>query len=357
MTMLTFADLRQWDSTRLDDASEQLKSDLDILEKAKDELDTQAIPDSWWGLPRVFAELRRKRLLDQIETFIDETNTFEKTIFGAAPSVKAISTIVTDIDADAKIQELDVAGDGTVRDVEPPQTFATQEEADAHTAARKTLMDTLVTRIEDVLDRATQVDSILFQARPTNPWNPEAPGENEGTVDPVVEREWSQMSDDERRAVLEQITQERADEAGVDVELSFEDLEDEDGDGVDDDPTTDSRGYKSGNRVVLDINDLDDPQLINTVAHEVRHAEQAKAIDELPTVWDRIWGNDDYTPPPGATREEVEAWKENDKDYKSTDEGDTFEEYWEQPLEVDARDAGGEYLDDYTPDDLEEDRS
>lgn len=357
--MLTFGDLRSWDSTRLDTASSQLRGDLKVLERAKDELETQAVPKSWVGLSGFFADMRRRVLLAQVEAFVEDLQTFERAIFTAAPQVGSVDVLVTDIDTDAKNQEFTVGADGSVQDVAGTRTFDSQAEADAWTAARTSLADALVTRIEGALDVATQVDSDLFQGRPDNPWNDEAPGESEGTVDPVVEREWSQMSDDERREVLENIAHDLREEGGIeDFEVKFEDLEDEDGDGVDDDPTTDSGGYWSeGDReLVIDLNDLDDPAMINTVAHEVRHAQQNKAIEDLPSGWDEFWGNDDYTPPPGTTRAEVEEWEENFDDYQSTDNGDTFEEYWEQPVEVDARDAGADYLDDYTPEDLEEHR-
>lgn len=359
--MLTFADLRTWDDTKMESASQDLRADLKVLEKAQDELETEAIPKSWIGLSRWFAEVRRTVLVAQINAFVSDLKTFERAVYSAAPEVKAVTTLVDDIDADAKEQEFQIGGDGSVRDIKAPPMFENQAQADGYTRSRTSLAEALADRIEGALDDATEIDSALHQSRPDNPWEQVPKGDNDGTVDPVVEREWSQMSNAERERVLRNIAEENGDKAGVeDFTVRFEDLEDEDGDGVDDDPTTDSGGYWSEDdrQLVLDVNDLDDPALINTVAHEVRHIEQDKAVDDLPNWWDEVFGNDDYTPPPGATREDVEAWRENSKpgNYKSTENGDTFEEYEGQPVEVDAREAGGKYLDEYDPEDLERHR-
>ena len=68
--------------------------------------------------------------------------------------------------------------------------------------------------------------------------------------------------------------------------------------------------------------DTDYEQCIATLSHEYRHAYQ-----------DAQMKTGGY-PVDQAT---TEAWIENNNDYKSTSSGASFKEYWEQPLEVDAR--------------------
>jgi hypothetical protein len=79
----------------------------------------------------------------------------------------------------------------------------------------------------------------------------------------------------------------------------------------------------------------------------VRHAQQHKAVDDLPWWW---W--EDYHGPPGVSQEEVESWEDNFDDYK-TSKDDGFDAYHDQPVEADARETGGTYLDDLDKDDLE----
>ncbi|HSU02741.1 MAG TPA: hypothetical protein VLK03_09350 [Nocardioides sp.] len=89
------------------------------------------------------------------------------------------------------------------------------------------------------------------------------------------------------------------------------------------------------------------PTIVGTVAHEVRHAQQHQAVDDLPWWW---W--EDHDGPPGVSQEEVEAWEENFDDYQ-TSQDDGFDAYHDQPVEADARETGGSYLDDLDEDDLE----
>ena len=141
--------------------------------------------------------------------------------------------------------------------------------------------------------------------------------------------------------------------AGVDdFEVRIEDLEDQGGDGVDDDPDTDSRGsWSEGDRVLrIDEGNLDDPTILGTVAHEVRHAEQHKAVDDLPWWW---W--EDFDGPPGVSQSEVEEWKYNFENPKRS-QTDGFDAYADQATERDARETGGGFLDDFDEDDLERTR-
>ena len=79
----------------------------------------------------------------------------------------------------------------------------------------------------------------------------------------------------------------------------------------------------------------------------MRHAQQHKAVDDLPWWW---W--EDYHGPPGVSQEEVEEWEANFDDYK-TSQDDGFDAYHDQPVEEDAREAGSAYLDDLDKDELD----
>lgn len=359
--MLTYGDLRRWDPDGLTTASEDLRSDLKTLEKARDDLDSKAVPSTWTGVSRIFGGIRKTALVNQMDAHLDGVRTFERAIYQQQTRVASIKTRVEDIEADARTQEFAIGHDGSVTDGATPPTFHSRFEAEEYGATRTNLREALVDRIESVLDDAYDVDSVLVHARPTDSFSAEGPQE---VIDPEVERQWAQMSPAERRAVLEQMAEELARENGVgDFEVRYEDLEDADGDGKDDDPTTDTFGSWAGDERVLriDVNNLDDPQIINTVAHEVRHAIQDEQIRDLnPGPFDRALieaglKDDPFNPPPGVTREEVEEWAENDEDYKTV-EDDGYDAYHDQPLESDAREAGEEYLDGLTGDELERHR-
>lgn len=169
-----------------------------------------------------------------------------------------------------------------------------------------------------------------------------------GELDPEIEAAWDEMTPEEQDAVLDAIIREQAARYGIDPpDITYDSSMSSNEFGV----------WRDGPReLVLNPDLLDDPQMaINTIVHEMRHAGQHEMIrDANPSLIERILGTDpEYIDGEGSP-EDVEAWDENFDDYQSEDNGDTFEEYWEQPVEVDARQAGRDYVDDLTPEDLED---
>jgi hypothetical protein len=344
---ITFGDLRSWRASGVTSASEKLRADIKVLEKARDAVETDAVPDSYEGLGRWVAEARQTSLLETMDDHIEGLTSFERVVYAQATNVTTIEKAVQDIDTDAAAQQFSIDGDGTVTDVATPPKLDNQWERREYAETRRYERDALVTRVNSVLDDAYAVDSALIAARPRGSFSSKGPAY---VVDPEVARDWENMSDDERRAVLEHIAEELAREAGIDdFEVRVEDLEDQDGDGVDDDPSTNLHGsWSEDDRVLrLDENDLADPGSLATVAHEVRHAQQHKAVDDLP--W---WPWEDYHGPPGVSQEEVEEWEDNFDDYK-TSQRDGFDAYHDQPVEKDAREAGAAYIDDLDEDELD----
>lgn len=344
---ITFGDLRSWSAAGMTSASDELRRDILKLEKARDAVETDAIPAGYEGLGRLVAVYRQQALIAQMTVHIEGMADFERQVYAQIETVTGIEKAVQDIDTDAATQQFSIDAAGTVTDIAPPETFDTSWERREYAESRRYLSSALVTRIEAELTVAYAVDAALIDARPQGSFSDDGPEE---VVDPEVAREWENMSDEERRAVIEEIAEQRARDAGIDdFEVRIEDLEDQDGDGTDDDPSTDSHGsWSEDDRVLrIDENDLDDPSIIGTVAHEVRHAEQHKAVDGLPWWW---W--EDYEGPPGVSQEQAEEWEENFDDYKTSDD-DGFDAYHDQPVERDAREAGSDYLDDLDKDELE----
>ncbi|MBC9735552.1 DUF1289 domain-containing protein [Nocardioides marmotae] len=356
--MTTWSEVKRWSGAKVAEAGEALVADVKVLERANDDLRDRAVPDSLVGLSAWAARIKQRSLVSIMEEHVEGARTYAKAVLRAEVRVSALEEVIVQVEHDAKTQEFAVNGDGSVVDIATPRTFETPRQADAWSQQRMRLLDALVERVGQVLTEALEIDSALEDARPDDAFADAGP---QGVVDPLARREWEQMSDEERRAVLEEMTARLAEEYGLeDIDLVIEDLEDRDGDGVDDDPSMDSHGfYRDKDRSVhLDSNELDDPDIINTLAHELRHGMQHEvARDNDPNpIDDGLIGlgikDDPWDPPPGVSRDDAERWAENFDDYKQAE--DDFDAYYNQPVEVDAREAGEDYLEDLTREELEE---
>lgn len=169
-------------------------------------------------------------------------------------------------------------------------------------------------------------------------------------VDPQVAAAWRAMTPEQQRAVLEEMVEQEFRRYGIDpVDVTwFSEQPDPDTGLV-------TFGSWNGGDRVLRLNEamLDQPGLMLTTVHEVRHAAQHEFVQQTePEFWDFLpfvdSQADDYAAieeEHGITREEIEAWRENSRpgNYKSTDNGDTYEEYRSQPVEVDAREREDEF--------------
>lgn len=176
--MVTFADVRRWDAGGLTSASTELKSDLKTLEKAKDELETEAVPGSFVGFAAMAAQWRKNSLVNSMTTHVEEATSFEQAIYSAQSGVASLKRSVESIDSDAKAQEFEIGGDGSVSDVSKPQQFISIRAAEAHSEERVRLRDALVERVEGVLERAVEIDQELLWAVPRNSFS-----DGEGEVD------------------------------------------------------------------------------------------------------------------------------------------------------------------------------
>jgi uncharacterized protein YukE len=198
-------------------------------------------------------------------------------------------------------------------------------------------------------------------------------GGGDGQVSPEVAAAWEDMDEPDRERVLREIAkQELAKYGAPELDLYF-------------DPDTGVLGYWTpfdgwhplrGEHIVIDESTLGDPDVMNTVAHEARHAAQNQWVEdtEAPPGW-QFWREDESAAEydriereHGVTQEEIEAWRENEDDYvpppedpqpaadAPQEEHDAWKEeydaYREQPLEEDAFDTGDEFAEGMTMDDL-----
>lgn len=188
---------------------------------------------------------------------------------------------------------------------------------------------------------------------------------DEQDVDPQVADAWESLSQEEREKVAQEIADDTFAQYGMDpVAISFEDL-----------PEGSYGSWSEESQtLVVNSNHLEDPEILKTVAHEVRHAAQHEFVEQTePTGW-WLWKDDksevyeQLEDDHGITREDITPWRANQEDgaYVSPPDAppaDATEEQWEayrrefayyegQPVEVDARGAGDRLAEDYGLDDL-----
>ncbi|GAP77663.1 hypothetical protein Y09_0480 [Brachybacterium sp. SW0106-09] len=178
---------------------------------------------------------------------------------------------------------------------------------------------------------------------------PNAPGEEPyyGKVDPEVAERWESMSKEDREAVARAIIEEELEQYGIeDVPIDF--------------ALTDGNGLWSfgeeGHSISINGSVLDTPRLLHTLAHEARHAAQWEAVqDTEPGFWDWLPGvdstADDYErleEEHGFTREEIDSWREH---WEASEE--EKDPYYDRSVEVDARNAGAEFSEELTMEDLD----
>ena len=176
--------------------------------------------------------------------------------------------------------------------------------------------------------------------------------EERGKLDPAVKEEWSKLSDEDRKKVLQAIVDEEFAKDGMEApKISFKHEGEDGGYGA----WNEGGIWGIGRELTINEDRLKDPQILHTAAHESRHAEQHETIrDAKIGFWDRVFGNkkEKELEEHGVTREEVDSWEDNFNNYKSSSNG--FEEYYNQPVEKDARKAGREFVNSLTPEKFDE---
>ena len=180
-----------------------------------------------------------------------------------------------------------------------------------------------------------------------------------GKLDPAVKEEWGRLSNEKRKKILQAIVDEEFAKDGMKApKISFK-REGKDG------------GYGAwyeggifgiGRELTINEDRLDDPQILHTAAHESRHAEQHQLVGELNDVsrnplndvasWLEYQEYRRMLKQHNVTDEEVGEWNHNFMNYK-TSEKYGKEAYKNQPVEVDAREAGREFVNSLTPEEFE----
>lgn len=339
-----YGEVKDWRAAPLGQAGDGVRADAQALEEARDTVETLAIPSSWTGLARYFAEFRRDALVRSMTTHLEGKRQVQRALYEAEGIVTDIERRVTDLESRARSQQFEIGDDGSVTDVSEPPTFDTRWEAEEHSTGRQNTAEALADEVTAILARAAAADATLADSIPSGHVQEV---DEYGIENPDVAARWAQLTDEERRDVIEQMIEELAEESGIEMpEIVWKD------------PSWDSNGsWSDGEPGTVNLNEglLDDPRLLHTVAHEIRHGRQHEAIRDE-NDWQFPWESDPFDEhrEDGITAEQANEWEENFDDYQSTSDPDvSYEDYFNQPVEDDARDTGREYLDGLTEDEID----
>lgn len=168
-----------------------------------------------------------------------------------------------------------------------------------------------------------------------------------GHIDPAIVEFWNSdnLDDEQRKQILQKIADDYAKENGFPpIEITFEPIDEE--------PNTVTWGqYNNGTQqLTLNTDELSDgSQMINTVVHEMQHRAQYCGMGFR-------WPWEDEKN--GMSREDAERWRRMNEGHvrmKGDDPTtDVDEAYYPRPIEVDARRAGRNFVENLTYAEFEE---
>ena len=184
-------------------------------------------------------------------------------------------------------------------------------------------------------------------------------GNDRGDIDPRVAEEWKNMSEQERKYAAQAIVNEQFRKYGLEPHKIVWNS------------GLSGNGQWTGSEIEINPNKLYDPKhpedtsVLHTLAHEVRHAAQHQAVADKNSFLASLTGKNDpkyLKDTYDATPEEVDSWKDNFDHRKeppsntgpdaSPEEKRKFQEYLNQPVEVDARESGRNFVESLKPGDL-----
>lgn len=352
---ITFGVVRTWRAEPISTAGDELRHTGDQLTRLGEELPESLVPATWTGRASGAAHSRSAKLAASIRSQAERAKRAGAAALTASDHVTGLLRRIGDVEADAASHQFQIGPDGTITDTSEPRIFSSQVEADDYTAERRRIQLRLVADVEAILQAAVELDHTLASALNAGRKKGDHDGADGswGDLDPKIAAEWAKMSEDERRAVIDELIEEQAQKYGIDVPtIVYANL------------PPGSYGYwdEDTKTMTVNVNDLGSAEaILDTVVHEMRHAGQYEMARDADPGWlTEIFVNagliDDPFQHPGVTQEEAREIGENleDGNYLSpNDPGVTQEEYENQPSEHDAWHHGGDFIDGLTPEELE----
>jgi hypothetical protein len=159
---LTWGNIKQWRAAPLESAERDLKTARDDLLRLSDELAEMGVPKNWGGSAATASRQALGRVSDNIEWLVAEVSGAHRAVMDAADAVDGVVRGVEAVTNYARLHNLSVSADGTVTDDEPGMCYASEHDAKLATQERQGIVDECVSRIEEALRKAADLDGDLL---------------------------------------------------------------------------------------------------------------------------------------------------------------------------------------------------
>lgn len=160
---LTWGEIKRWEATPLDTAERDLKTAKDDLLRLSDELAAMGTPKNWSGDAAEGSRNALRRVNDSVETLVAEVSAAHRAVMDASDAVDGVENAVQAVTEYATANTLSVSADGTVTDTATPLCYASEHEAKLASDERQGIVDECVSRIEEALRKAADLDADLLR--------------------------------------------------------------------------------------------------------------------------------------------------------------------------------------------------
>lgn len=157
--MLALADVRRWDPAGVEDAFRRFGDAQGMLLGLDFELADSRPPQDWSGLAADRARAEHARLAERLRRVVAGVAAVRPTVADTADAITGLHEGIADAEALATANGFRIAPDGTVTDV--AHTVVPADQAEDYQRGRQALQTELVDRLEQVLRRATEIDTQL----------------------------------------------------------------------------------------------------------------------------------------------------------------------------------------------------
>ncbi|MFI7589178.1 alpha/beta hydrolase [Spongisporangium articulatum] len=153
--------VRRWDREPVEAASQALLGVEDRLLSLDDEVRGSATKQ-WFGLAAEGARVELTGIREELEDRVTEVTAVRRALAEAADAIHGVQNAVAAVERFAHANGLRISDNGMVSDVEGAgKRYATQHDADVADAERRALVQECVTRIDETVRKAAEIDRDL----------------------------------------------------------------------------------------------------------------------------------------------------------------------------------------------------
>lgn len=158
----SWGEVARWRASTLDAAATSLTSSRDALVDCNDELVTMGTPAHWTGDAAQTARTRRETLNESLEDLVAQVAGARRVLMEGADAVTTLERHVEDAEGFARTHGLAIGSDGSVTDVDGPESEGIGPSAAIEaTAERERLVNECAEMVESVIREAEGIDRNL----------------------------------------------------------------------------------------------------------------------------------------------------------------------------------------------------